>query len=317
MIGLIAETLVPVFFVLALGYYAGWGKHVNNEQLTELNAFVMQFAVPASLLAAMATTPAVKLKDETSLILIYLVVMLASYGLWYVWARVVAKADSRDAAIQALTFSFPNMAAVALPVLAGLQGQRGVVDVAVVLAVGSVVPTSITVFTLSLTGPGRSEGSHGGRIAGALRTALLKPVVVAPILGAALSLTGVGLAPVAVASLKLIGQASMGGALFLTGLVLSAQPFKADVNVAASTLAMDVLRPLAVFGLTRLLPLPPDVAVAAVIIAAVPAGFFGILFGSAAGAPVRTSASMILASTVLAALSLTVVIALTFNGRAP
>ncbi len=44
---------MPLFFVMALGYFAGWLRDIDNQHVAELNALVMDFALPASLFVAM------------------------------------------------------------------------------------------------------------------------------------------------------------------------------------------------------------------------------------------------------------------------
>ena len=41
---------------MALGYFAGWIRDVDNHHVAELNALVMDFALPASLFVATAST---------------------------------------------------------------------------------------------------------------------------------------------------------------------------------------------------------------------------------------------------------------------
>jgi malonate transporter len=43
------NALAPIFAVMGLGYFAGWIRDVDNRNVTELNALVMVFALPASL----------------------------------------------------------------------------------------------------------------------------------------------------------------------------------------------------------------------------------------------------------------------------
>lgn len=50
MIRTLANSLVPIFAVMALGYFAGWIRDLDNKHVAELNALVMDFALPASLL---------------------------------------------------------------------------------------------------------------------------------------------------------------------------------------------------------------------------------------------------------------------------
>jgi hypothetical protein len=54
---MILNSIVPVFFVMAIGYLAGWTRDIDNHHVAELNALVMEFALPASLFVAMVQTP--------------------------------------------------------------------------------------------------------------------------------------------------------------------------------------------------------------------------------------------------------------------
>jgi malonate transporter and related proteins len=42
---------------MALGYFAAWVRDIDNRHVAELSALVMDFALPASLFVATATTP--------------------------------------------------------------------------------------------------------------------------------------------------------------------------------------------------------------------------------------------------------------------
>ena len=57
MLDIILGSTVPVFFVIALGYVAGWTRKIDNRRVAELNALVMDFALPAALFVAMVRTP--------------------------------------------------------------------------------------------------------------------------------------------------------------------------------------------------------------------------------------------------------------------
>lgn len=47
--------LMPIFAVMGLGYLAEWIRDIDNHHVDELNAFVMDFALPASLFVATAS----------------------------------------------------------------------------------------------------------------------------------------------------------------------------------------------------------------------------------------------------------------------
>jgi hypothetical protein len=46
MLHIILDSIVPVFFVMALGYLAGWMRDIDNHHVAELNALVTALAVP-------------------------------------------------------------------------------------------------------------------------------------------------------------------------------------------------------------------------------------------------------------------------------
>jgi predicted permease len=55
MTDVLLNALVPIFAVMGLGYFAGWIRDVDNHHVAELNALVMDFAVPAALFVATAS----------------------------------------------------------------------------------------------------------------------------------------------------------------------------------------------------------------------------------------------------------------------
>ena len=56
MIPILAFALIPLFFGLLLGYFAGIRKFVDNRDVHSLVRFVMNFALPCSLFTAIAHT---------------------------------------------------------------------------------------------------------------------------------------------------------------------------------------------------------------------------------------------------------------------
>ncbi len=73
---MILDSIVPVFFVMAVGHLAGWTRDIDNHHVAELNALVMDFALPASLFVAMVQTPRAQLLQQSSLMVVLGVSML-------------------------------------------------------------------------------------------------------------------------------------------------------------------------------------------------------------------------------------------------
>ena len=309
----IVMALVPIFFVLLLGFVAGRIRVVDNHHVDNLNALVMDFALPASLFAATASAPRGQMIEQGPLFVAFGLTMLILFLVWYWGIRAFAGVSKADASLQALTIGFPNLAGVGLPIVAAVLGPMGTVPVAVALASGSILisPLSLIIVEVS-TNKAHGVEMPGLQIAKAVRRALTKPVIVAPAIGISLSLCGLELNALAHASLGLIGSAAAGVALFLTGVILSAQSFELDWKVIAATAASDIVRPLLALAIVFVLPISPQAAKTAILLAAVPSGFFGILFAINYRLDSAAAGSMVIASTVFSIVTLAVAIAVLF-----
>jgi malonate transporter and related proteins len=309
----IVMALAPVFFVLLLGYAAGKFHIVDNHHVDGFNALVMNFALPASLFAATASASRSQMIEQAPLFLVFGLTMLILYAAWYAGVRASGVSRS-DASLQALTIGFPNLAGVGLPIVASVLGPSGTVPVAVALAAGSILISPLTLIIVEMS----ASKAHGGEVSvrqilTAVRRALTKPIVVAPALGILLSLSGLKLGALADACLSLIGNAAAGVALFLTGLILSAQSFKLDWKVVAATAASDVIRPLLAVGVVYAFPISSEAAKTAILLAAVPSGFFGILFAVNYRLDYATAGSMVIASTAFSVVTMAIAIAVLFS----
>lgn len=302
-------ALAPVFFVLALGYAAGRMRVVDNRHVANLNTLVMSIALPAALFVTTASAPRNEIIAQAPLFAILGAVMLIVYFGWFVFAA--RRTSKADASVQALTIAYPNLAGVGLPLVASVLGPSQTVPVAVAVASGSIIVSPLTLVLLELT---RHDvrGTSRARMMRALRRALTKPVVVAPALGIIVSLSGLQLGAVTKACLMLIGNTAPGVASFLTGLVLSSQTFRLDRRVVGATVIGDVARPLLTAAVVFALPVSPQLGKVAILLAAVPSGFFGILFAVNYSCNSAAAGSMVTASTVVSIVTLAVAIAVLF-----
>lgn len=315
MASVILLALAPVFFVLALGYAAGRFKVVENHHVEGFNTLVMSFALPASLFVAIASAPRRELIEQAPLAVLLGLTMLVLFIAWYAIARVVLKVSRPDASLQALTIAFPNLAGVGLPIAGSVLGSGGAVPVAVVLATGSILITPVALLIVEMTAADRdgvSIVSPSASILHSVQRAVSKPVVVAPLIGVLISLGGLPIDAVIKASLALIGQSAAGVALFLTGLVLSAQPLQLNWRILGATCMGDIARPLLAVALARIIPMSPTATATAILLAAVPSGFFGILFGVTYRLDSATMGSMVTASTVFSIVTMVIAIAMLF-----
>lgn len=311
MLEIILGSIVPVFSVIALGYFAGRTRTIDNRDVAGLNALVMDFALPAALFVAMVQTPRALLREQAPLMAVLAASMLVIFGLHYVLQTGFFKLDSRTAAVESLTTGLPNFASVGLPLITSVFAAGNTVSVGISIAVGSVVMSPLTLVILETGGGAAGDRPALRRVVRAVGKSILKPVVIAPVIGVGLALCDVEVPRLLDNSLMLIGVGAGGVALFLTGLIVSAQPFKLNRNVAAGTVLKNVVHPLLAAALVAALAVPPSTGREAVILSAVPSGFFGILFGLRYGVLSRDAGSTLIASTLLSAVTLPAAILMT------
>jgi malonate transporter len=112
-------------------------------------------------------------------------------------------------------------------------------------------------------------------------------------------------------SFLLAGEVSGGAGLFLTGLILSGQKLRFDTNVAIQVMLSNIAQPLLAAALAWAVGLGAELTREAILLVALPSGFFGILFGLRANVTNPAVGTSVVASTALSALTLPAAIYLT------
>jgi malonate transporter and related proteins len=286
-------------------------KMVDNKNVASINVMLMNFALPCALFLAIARTSSKVLQQQYRLVAALAIAMVLIYWITWILQRRLFHLEPSEAAIQSLTVAFSNNVAVGLPLLISMYGPEGTVAVAAGIAVGAIVISPITLVILE-------SGTEKAKLMPA-RTRLLyavlqsckRPIVWAPVAGMVFSLLGIPLPDVTARMLNLIGQCTAGVALFLTGLILSAQPFRLEANAITGVILKNIVQVALMFAIVRLLGVPAPAARQGVLLAAVPAGFFGTVFGARFGVASIEASSTLIASTLFSLVTLSAVIYLT------
>jgi malonate transporter and related proteins len=307
----ILNSLAPVFFVLGLGYAAGLRKIVDNKNVHSINIMLMNFALPCALFLAIARTSSKVLVQQYRLVLALALAMILIYALTWILQRQLFHLLPGEAAVQSLTVAFSNNVAVGLPLLISMYGPEGTVAVAAGIGVGAIVISPITLVILESGTEKALTMSVNTRLLYAVLQSCKRPIVWAPLVGMAFSLLAIPIPDVAGRMLNLIGQATAGVALFLTGLILSAQPFRLEGNAITGVILKNIVQVALMFAFVRLFGVPAPAARQGVLLAAVPAGFFGTVFGARYGVASVEASSTLIASTVFSVVTLSLIIYLT------
>ena len=304
MLQVLANSLVPIFVGLLFGYAAGLFKIVDNKDVKSLVSFLMTFALPCSLFLTIARTPRELLWGQAGAAVVLAIVFLVVFVATYYASRKLGKETAANSAVLALTLGFPNHAGIGIPLLLAVYGPEASVSVAVGLAVGAI---TITPITLAILESGTRTGmalSPAARIRLSLWRALKKPVFWAPVLGVLASVVKFHMPTYLDNSLTILGGATEGTALFVTGLIASAQRFNLNWGVGWAVLGKNVLQPGLCLAVAVLLGMPLEQTRFAVLLSAIPSGFFGIIFGKGFDATMEVASSSLIVSTLLSIFTL-------------
>jgi malonate transporter and related proteins len=153
-------ALLPVFFVLALGYGAGKRHTFDADQAAGLSELALGFALPASLFVGMTKIPKELLLQQGRLVL---ALILSHDGLFlaaWLLLRRVKSMQGPASIIYALLLATSATPVFGIAVLQPLLGDTSTGTVGLVaLAINLVVPAAIIL--LEMSNPGSRPGSLG------------------------------------------------------------------------------------------------------------------------------------------------------------
>ncbi|MBP2199579.1 AEC family transporter [Pantoea cypripedii] len=312
----ILHALAPIFVIMLLGFWAGKAGMVDNKNVSLLNIFVMDFALPAALFSATVQTPWSGIVAQMPLIVVLTLAMWIAYAALYFIAVGVFKKSPQDAAVLTLTVALPNYAALGLPILGSVVGEGSTtsLSVAVSIACGSVLMTPFCLLILErekARAAGETQRSTLAMLPVLMWRSVKKPIVWGPLLGVVLSAFGVKMPDLLLASIKPLGLSATAAALFLTGVILSARKLKINTMVISSTVTKLLIQPAIAWGIVLAFGLHGTVAVTAILMIALSAGFFGVVFGNRFGVQSPDAEAVLLLSSLLSILSLPLFISLT------
>jgi len=301
---------------MLLGFWAGKAGMVDNKNVSLLNIFVMDFALPAALFSATVQTAWPGIVAQWPLIVVLTGAMWITYAAIYFLATKVFKKSPQDAAVLTLTVALPNYAALGLPILGSVLGENATtsLSVAVSIACGSVLLTPLCLLILErekARAAGEDHGSTFAMLPVLMWRSVKKPIVLGPLVGVILSAIGIKMPDLVLAAIKPLGLAATAAALFLTGVILSARKLKLNAVVGVGTVAKLLIQPFIAWGIVAALGLSGPVAITAILMIALSAGFFGVVFGNRFGVQSPDAEAVLLLSSVLCILSLPLFITLT------
>jgi malonate transporter len=306
----ILESVVPLFAVICLGYFAGRAGYLGEAGIRGLGAFVFNFAIPPYVFRLMAATD-LEAITEWGFLGGYLGAQMLVFAIGAVIGRLAFGMRIAELTIQAFGSAFSNGVMLALPLLLWLYGAAGAVPALLIITLDVIVFSSVTVL-LEIGRRGTREAPSGRIVLQAARSVCANPILMGTVLGILYSLSGLALPALVDKTVAFIGQAAAPSALFALGATLSLRRIAGSFGPAGAMIACKLLLhpALAFVAFGWLLELEPAWRNAGVIFAACPVGLNVYVFAQHYEVGIETASSAILISTALAMLTITTLLVL-------
>ena len=288
------QALVPLFFVLALGYAAGRFHSFDADQATGFNTLLVEFALPAMLFSSTVTITRPQLLREGPVVLALVVAYVGMFLLVVGAYRWWVKRSLAEASLAGLLFASPAAPFFGPAVMTPLYGAGAGLTIAIAALVINVTQVPLAIVLIGAGGGSKAQRSVLFTVLGTFK----QPVVIAPLVALALVLAGITLPSFIEAALKLIGSATGGVAVFASGLTLAAHKLKLGRDVWANTLGKLVLLPAVVLGFLTVFGVTGAAQAQAVVVSAISSGLIGLILASRYKTYVDQAASVVLLSAV-------------------
>ena len=303
----IFNVILPVFALIFSGYMAARLGILGSDSTNALNKFVYFIAMPVLLFHVVATLDP---KDVLNWTYIsgFLGANLTVLCISILVSMTVFRRDLADASLFAMASVFGNSVYMGIPLSMIAYGDAALIP-AIIASIFQGIALIIPVVILIELG--RNKTSGGARIAINLIRSLIKnPVMMAPVAGVAWSLTGWPL-PVPVDTFgEILGGAAGPCALFAIGLFLYGKPLHEGVGEVGSVVVLKLLiQPfLAWVFLFHVFDVDPLYAKVGLLLAALPTGANCFVLAQQYGRFIQRTSAAILISTVVAILTLSVIL---------
>jgi len=310
-IGGLVGALLPVFFVLALGYLAGKRNEFDADQAAGLSKLALSFALPASLFVGMTEIPRELLLQQSRLVLALILAHVGLFLVAWILLRRLKTLQGPASIICALMLATSATPVFGIAVLQPLLGDTSAGTVGLVaLAINLVVPTAIILLESSGTGAAPAVTSPRAKVLSGLKSGLKSPLLWAPVLGIFVVLVGLRIPKEVASCFAMIGSATSGVAVFTVGLTLAAHAFHLSKAVLLSTLGRITVQTAVLFALLHLLHVQSAFAREALVCCSFPLATIVVLLAAKYKALEAESASALLLSTLSLVVTVPIIIAI-------
>lgn len=312
---LVFVSLFPVVLLIATGFIAGRAQWIRAGAIKDLSNLIFLLLTPALLFRTMSKVRIEQL-DFTPVLAYFLAVIILFGG------TLLLQGFNRRAAVLALANTFSNTVMIGIALIGLMYGPEGLVTLFTLVSVHSLVLlTSATVVLELAVAHEQKLGTQDevtsaarhpvATVLMAVKNALLHPVPLPIIAGLLFAQTGLAIPAVIDKPLELLANAFGPLALVMVGVTLANTRVGEHWRQALALAGVkNLLHPLLVFFLCRLLGVSGVPMTVMVVASALPIGANVFLFSQRYKVAEELITASVVVSTALALVTLTVVLLL-------
>jgi predicted permease len=298
----IINVVLPVFAVIASGWFCGRMGLLGDGASQALNGFTYFAALPALFFGAMAGVP---LRETFNLpfILDYLGAVVVLALLTWLIGRRLFPGRGDQMGLQNMAANFSNTGYMGIPLLITAFGEAGKLPAVISTVLNGAIVMPFYIAVVEYT---RSDAEHRGQVFADAGLGVVKsPLVISAALGILWSAIGLPV-PVFLAQFcNILGAAAPPAALFAMGLFMVGKSFKGDrAEITLLTGLKLLIHPLLAFGMLLLIPLEKTWADSLLVLAALPTGSLVFVLSNLYGVYTQRSTGVIIASTFVSVVTL-------------
>ena len=299
---LIFQSLIPLAFVIILGWFAGWRNIIDARHSSSLATYVMSFSFPCLLFAKTATTSLQHLFNYRFIAGLSLG-LLGMYLVLFLLNRCLRRMSLSQSCQTAFVSSFPDMAFMGIPIFLVLFGEESLISIVIGNVITSLIMIPLTVSILEIEGASEVKTNSMFLVLKVFK----KPLVLAPIIGAIFSGFALPMPALALESLQLIGGTTSGVSLFALGLIMSQDKVSVSKSVLFNVFNKLLVHPLIMWGLVVAFGITGALAKEAILLCALPPAIMTTMFAVKYNVLTLESTSSTVLGTVVALFSMAII----------
>ena len=265
----ILNVALPMFALMACGFFAGKIGVMGEESTAALNTFVWWFALPALFVLSLSRVPIQQFINVPFLI-VFGGAAMGTFLISMVLARLATGARLAELSVHGIFAAFGNLGYMGIPLCISAFGPEGALPATLASVFGATIMLGLSVVLIETDlHSGSGVLASFGKV---LRAIIRNPLLISSALGIFVSLMQWQLPAPLVGFLELLSKAAVPCALFAIGLFLVGKSLSTGAGeVGLAVIVKKVLQPALAWALALIfLDMNSMWAKAAIILAALP-----------------------------------------------